>query len=69
MARKPSLEIKLDPNDPRMQVWHVAGMPPFRLTAAQARQTAAISLKLAEEQERHAAGAKIVLPVGVERLQ
>lgn len=65
---KQRLAIRLDSHDPRYQEWRVGELPPFRLSAQQAREALAIASKLLAEQDRHVAGAKIVLPVKVERL-
>lgn len=66
---KRDIKVGLDPNDPRVQVLHIGDYPGLRLRSKQARQLAAKLLHYAEQQERHEAGARIVLPTRIERLQ
>lgn len=69
MPRKSRIDIRLDPLDPKYQVWRIGDLPPIRLTAERAKEVIAIASKLIPQQERHAAGARIMLPTSVERLQ
>ena len=64
-----NLNVRSDPRDPRYALLELGGdYPPLRLSLANSKQLVATLGKLIPEQERHTAGARIVLPVKVERL-
>lgn len=66
--RQLDIGISLDPHDPKYQRVRLGDFDPVRLNVTQVKQVIALLSRHLPEQERHVAGARIVLPAKVERL-